>query len=136
MAKAASLKRGTSTPSTRVVSSSSATALNTWPIQLRRMYWLSSAAMTHSNSVSSMKASLDRPVSGMAEIPISPPSASCCRTTPTNRKPTPMVVMARKSARTRRLASPTITPKSAGTSMASGNVSRNGMPALHSSAEV
>ena len=47
----------------------------------------------------------------MFDKPISAPSQFCLRTTPMKTKPTPMVVIAKKSARTRSDARPTNRPR-------------------------
>ena len=73
---------------------------------------------------------------GMPEIPTSPPSASCLRTKPTNRNVTPMVVMARKSWRTRSDAMPTTNPTAPATAAAGTSASTSGTPAFVSSAAV
>ena len=73
---------------------------------------------------------------GIPEMPTSPPSASWLRTKPTNRKVTPMVVMARKSWRTRSDAMPTTNPTAPATPAAGRSASARAAPALVSSAAV
>ena len=62
------------------------------------------------NRIMTMLPEAPNPVGGIPLIPISPPSQACLRTKPVNRKLTPMVVIARKSERTRSEAKPTTTP--------------------------
>ena len=73
---------------------------------------------------------------GMPEIPTSPPSASCLRTMPTKRNVTPIVVMARKSWRTRSDAMPTTNPTAPASAAAGSRARTSGAPALVSSAAV
>ena len=72
----------------------------------------------------------------MPAIPISPPKISCFLTIPVNKKTTPMVVIARKSWRTRSDATPTIKPITAAMPMAGIKVMTIGTPALLSMALV
>ena len=81
----------------------------------------------------STMASTARPVlssgaAGIFEMPISAPNQGALRTTPRNTKPTPMVTIARKSSRTRRLAMPVITPASPAASAPISSASPKGTP--------
>lgn len=67
-------------------------------------------------------------------MPISAPSHDCLRTAPRNRKPTPIVTIARKSSRTLSAAKPTTTPAAPATAMPAAIDTGSGSPATEHSA--
>ncbi len=93
------------------------------------------------NSTRQTSANASRPgrpkaTCGMPEMPTSPPSAACLRTMPTNRKLTPMVVIARKSWRTLSEVMPTTSPMAPAIAAAGTSATASGTPALVSIAAV